>query len=197
MLWPFTRSSQNARNWCRRMAMNYEIVRLKPDTELKGFDCGNEDINNFLVEDSIDYQNGLLAVTYLAVADNRILSYFCLLNDKLAYLPGDDKTSWNRLNRKINNHKRLKSYPAVKIGRLGTQKDISGQGVGREIIDYVKFLFVRSNKTGCRFLTVDAHKDAIGFYLKCGFSFFTESDRDDETRLMYFDLKPFKDALAL
>lgn len=120
MLWPFTRSSQNARNWCRRMAMNYEIVRLKPDTELKGFDCGNEDINNFLVEDSIDYQNGLLAVTYLAVADNRILSYFCLLNDKLAYLPGDDKTSWNRLNRKINNHKRLKSYPAVKIGRLGT-----------------------------------------------------------------------------
>lgn len=39
--------------------------------------------------------------------------------------------------------------------------------------------------------------DAIGFYLKCGFSFFTENDRDDETRLMYFDLKPFKDALAL
>jgi len=178
------------------MAVDYEIIRLKNGIAAGDFDCGNEDINNFLVEDSIDYQEGLLAVTYLAVAKSKILCYFCLLNDKLAYLPGDDKKSWNKLNRKVSNHKRLKSYPAVKIGRLGTQKDIAGQGIGREIIDYIKFLFVRSNKTGCRFLTVDAHKDAIGFYLKCGFTFFTESDRDDDTRLMYFDLKPFKDALA-
>lgn len=85
----------------------------------------------------------------------------------------------------------------MKIGRLGTQKSLAGQGIGREIIDYIKFLFTKSNKTGCRFITVDAHKDAVGFYLKCGFTFFTEADRDDDTRLMYFDLKPFKDAMML
>lgn len=177
--------------------MDFEIKRLSNDSVIDGFDCGNEDINRFLDEDAMDYQDGLLAVTYLAIANNRVLSYFCLLNDKLAYLPGDDKKSWNKLNRKVNNHKRLKSYPAVKIGRLGTQKDISGQGLGREIIDFVKYSLAFNNKTGCRFLTVDAHKDAIGFYLKCGFTFFTETDRDDDTRLMYFDLKPFKDALML
>lgn len=56
-------------------------------------------------------------------------------------------------------------------------------------------LFVSNNRTGCRFITVDAHHDAVGFYEKCGFSFFTDTDVDDETRLMYFDLKPFKDMM--
>lgn len=178
--------------------VDFEIVRLKGKEQILPFDCGNQDINDFLTEDALDYQGGLMAVTYLAVNKERdvIYSYFCLLNDKLAYLPGDDKRAWNRLNRKVSNHKRMKSYPAVKIGRLGTQTKYSCQGIARDIIDYVKLLFVRNNKTGCRFLTVDAHKDAIGLYEKCGFSFFTENDKDDETRLMYFDLKQFSDALS-
>ena len=178
--------------------MDFDIIRLKEGLTLPPFDCGNADINDFLTDDALDYQDGLLAVTYLAVnkAHDEILSYFCLLNDKLAFLPGDDKKAWNRLNRKVSNHKRLKSYPAVKIGRLGTQKSLAGQGIGREILDYVKLLFAIGNKTGCRFLTVDAHRDALGFYLKCGFQYFTADDETDDTRLMYFDLKPFKDALS-
>ena len=67
--------------------------------------------------------------------------------------------------------------------------------MARELIDLVKLRFSDNNRTGCRFLTVDAHREAIGLYEKCGFSFFTEKDRDDETRLMYFDLKHFRDAM--
>ena len=48
----------------------------------------------------------------------------------------------------------------------------SSQGLARDIIDYIKVLFTNGNRTGCRFLTVDAHRDAIGFYEKCGFSYF-------------------------
>lgn len=175
----------------------YELKRLEAGSVIEGFDCGNEDINGFLAEDARDYQDGLMAVTYLAVGseDKDLVAYFCLLNDKLAYLPGDDKKVWNRLNRKVNNRKRMKSYPAVKIGRLGTSIKYARQGVARELIDLVKLRFAVNNRTGCRFLTVDAHRDAIGLYEKCGFSFFTESDRDEETRLMYFDLKLFSDAL--
>ena len=176
--------------------VEFDIIRLSPSAPTTPFDCGNQDINDFLAEDARDYQDGLLAVTYLVVNKTHqdILSYFCLLNDKLAYLPGDDKKGWNKLNRKVSNHKRMKSYPAVKIGRLGTQKALSGQGIARDVIDYIKLLFTQGNRTGCRFLTVDAHHDAVGFYEKCGFSYFTEKDADDDTRLMYFDLKPFRDA---
>lgn len=177
--------------------IDFEIKRLTPECEISHFDCGNSDINEFLTDDSLDYQEGLLAVTYLALERETgdLVAYFCLLNDKLAYLPGDDKSAWNRLNRKVNNHKRMKSYPAVKIGRLGTSLKFARQGVAREIIDLIKVKLTHNNLTGCRFLTVDAHRDAIGLYEKCGFSFFTENDKEEDTRLMYFDLKPFSDAM--
>ena len=56
--------------------------------------------------------------------------------------------------------------------------------------------FAFGNRSGCRFLTVDAYADAVSFYEnKVGFKFFTETDINDDTRLLYFDLKPFKDAL--
>ena len=176
----------------------FKVIRLPEDYKVPPFDCGNPDINDFLIDDAHDYQEGLLAVTYIVVDpnDNKLLSYFCLLNDKLAYMPGVDKAAWNRLNRKVANRKRMKSYPAVKIGRLGTDKQCSGQGIGTEVLGFIKLLFAIGNKTGCRFLTVDAHRDALGFYLKCGFQYFTAADETDDTRLMYFDLKPFKDALS-
>ncbi|MBR2771102.1 MAG: GNAT family N-acetyltransferase [Bacteroidales bacterium] len=51
-----------------------------------------------------------------------------------------------------------------------------------------KRFFVVDNKTGCRFLTVDAYADAVPFYLKNGFVPLNEDDKDDDTRLLYFDL---------
>jgi hypothetical protein len=50
------------------------------------------------------------------------------------------------------------------------------------------------NRTGCWFITVVAYAKATGFYIKNNFDFFTEKDRKDATRLMFFELKPFKDA---
>lgn len=175
----------------------YEIKKLEAVSEIDGFDCGNADINGFLAEDAKNYQEELMAVTYLAIENEgkELIAYFCLLNDKLAHLPGDDRRGWNRLNRKVNNQKRMKSYPAVKIGRLGTSIKFARQGIARELIDLVKFRFAVNNRTGCRFLTVDAHRESIGLYERCGFTFFTDADTDDETRLMYFDLKPFADML--
>ena len=40
-------------------------------------------------------------------------------------------------------------------------------------------------------MTVDALNTATGFYERNDFRFFTEQDKDDDTRLMYFDLKDF------
>ena len=65
--------------------------------------------------------------------------------------------------------------------------------MGTEILDAVKASFTTANKTGCRFVTVDAYNNpgTIGFYQKNGFNFLTEKDLKDDTRLMYFDLKRF------
>lgn len=82
----------------------------------------------------------------------------------------------------------MKSYPAVKICRLGTELSVRGLGIGTSLLNMIKSLFLEDNKTGCRFVTVDAYASAIPFYLKNGFAPLTTDDANEHTRLLYFDL---------
>ena len=90
-----------------------------------------------------------------------------------------------------------KDYPTVKIGRLGVSKlyQHTGDSWGTKIIDYIKHWMVSENKTGCRFITVDAYCSAVPFYLKNGFMFMGTDERlryesgTAATVAMYYDLK--------
>jgi GNAT superfamily N-acetyltransferase len=99
--------------------------------------------------------------------------------------------------------KSLKDYPAVLIGRLGVSKDFRSKHIGSDVLEYIKFWFIQpDNKTGCRFVIVDAYNEAetLAFYERNGFSpvFSTNeqekayrhinSDTQLSTRLMYYDL---------
>lgn len=64
-------------------------------------------------------------------------------------------------------------------------------GVGSQILDFVKALFTTNNRTGCRFITVDAYRAALHFYEQNGFKYLTDDDQFEDTRLMYYDLKKF------
>lgn len=135
-----------------------------------------------------------MAVTYLLedIVDNATVAYFSVLADKISFNP-DETGIWNKLNRKIPNPKRRRNYPAIKIGRLAVNEKYAGEGVGRFLLDSIKYAVTSVRRLGCRFLTVDALSSATVFYKKNGFQFFTELDKDDETRLMFYDLKNFFD----
>ena len=173
-----------------------EVHQLTAETPLLPFHCADKDLNEFLVQDAKHYLNDMMAVTYVYVdpVKQQIAAYFSLLNDKVAYDP-QSKGIWNRINRHIHNNKRRKSYPSVKIGRLAVAEEYAKCGLGSRIIEYIKLWYSTSNRAGCRFITVDAYSSAIDFYRKNDFEFFTTLDTFDSTRLMYFDLKPFKDSL--
>lgn len=175
---------------------DFDFAPLTGDTDIMPFSCKDEDLNEFLLVDAKNYLKELMAVTYLFTDtdSHKTVAYFSVLNDKVSYIP-DERSFWNRLNRRINNRKRRKSYPSVKIGRLAVAKDYEGNDYGSEMLNFIKYAFTHGNRTGCRFITVDAYAESVGFYQKNGFSFFTDEDVNDRTRLMYFDLKPFKDAL--
>ena len=168
-------------------------IQLSSDTAIKPFKCAEEALNNFLFEDAKHFQKELMAVTYL-IEDHELdftVAYFSLLADKITFNP-EEKTSWNKLNRKIPNSKRRKSYPALKIGRLAVNEEYAGSGIGTFILDSIKYAFTTVKRLGCRFITVDALNSATSLYEKNGFKFFTELDKDDETRLMFYDLKSFE-----
>ncbi|MDR2622171.1 MAG: hypothetical protein LBC48_06270 [Dysgonamonadaceae bacterium] len=98
-----------------------KIIRLEEDTALSSFECGDIDLNDFILNDAKNYLKSMLAVTYLLKADDEIVAYFCLSYDGLTrstILSEEEKTLWNRVGRKIPNSKRRRTYPAVKIGRL-------------------------------------------------------------------------------
>ena len=94
-----------------------EFRPLTADTMLLPFRCVDDDLNSFLFEDAKNYLNDMMAVTYLFIdkEHQQTAAYFSLLNDKVAYDP-QSKGIWNRINRRIHNNKRRRSYPSVKIG---------------------------------------------------------------------------------
>ena len=108
----------------------FTFRQIETDTEIMSFDCGDDDLNDFLVSDAKNYLRAMMALTYL-LEDNdesKTVAYYSLLNDKIVFDP-DDKHFWNKLNRKISNKKRRKEYPAVKIGRLAVSKDYAGNQI--------------------------------------------------------------------
>ncbi|MCX6317583.1 MAG: GNAT family N-acetyltransferase [Bacteroidetes bacterium] len=84
--------------------------------------------------------------------------------------------------------KQYKSYPAVKIGRLGVHTDFQSTGFGGQLLNYIKGMFIYNNRTGCQYITVDAYSRSLRFYEKNGFRYFTDSDSQSDTRQMYFSL---------
>ena len=165
-----------------------QIDLLNADTIILPFDCGEPEINNFLLKDAKNYTAAHLAATYIIRKDNYTLAYFSLLNDKITFNDAD-KNVWNKLSRKINNQKRRKSYPAIKIGMLGVHKNHRRDGYGTDILDFIEAIYLsEGQRSGCRFITVDAYSEILEFYERNGFRYMTEKDKDNRTRAMYYDL---------
>lgn len=180
------------------MIENFPLRRIAPDSKLKPFDCGNDnednrDLNDFFANDALNFTKELLTVTYTFEDEHKTVAFFSVLNDKIINKDGLGDIISNALTRKIPNDKRRPNYPSVMVGRLGVHKTLQSQGLGGDILDFIKGLFTDNNKTGCRFITVNAYnkKRVLNFYNKNGFKFLTQTDKSENTRLMYFDLKTF------
>ena len=171
-------------------------VRLSPEKDILPFDCGDADLNEFLSVDAKNYLQELLAVTYIIESQEDIVAFFSVLNDKILYEQVNKNNLWNKIRKNIPHAKHYKSYPAVKLGRLAVNLPYQQKHLGTVLLDYIKVFFIEGNKTGCRFITVDAYRQSLAFYEKNGFKYLTEEDKDADTRLMYYDLATLKQLLS-
>ena len=174
------------------------------------FDCDNQDLNDFFSNDSINYSSELLGKSYCFTLDDNpeiIVCAFTISNDsiKTTNLPNARK---KKVIKDIPRQKQMRSYPAVLIGRLGVHKDfrnIEGEElrVGDQLMNFIKSWFVEgANKTGCRFIVVDAYNTPkpLRYYRSNGFvELFSSEEQEREftglpenqqlvTRLLFFDL---------
>ncbi len=168
---------------------NSRLIRLEAGKVILPFDCGDADLNEFLHNDSKNYLNQLLAVTYLLETEEETVAFYSVSNDKISVQDFDNPNQWKRrVRRFLPQGKALRSYPAVKIGRLGVSETYKNKGIGRALLDYIKILFIDNNRTGCKYITVDAYAQSLSFYEKNGFDYMTTSDVGKDTRAMYFPL---------
>lgn len=171
-------------------------IRLTETYSIPLFDCNNSDLNDFLFNDALDHNATLLAVTYLVQNNqNKLIGFFCVFNDNINVDNLENKKQFAKIF--PYKKRKYKTYPAVKIGIFGIDKNFQKNGWGTKILDFIKLWFITNNKTGCRFITVDAYNnpDTLRFYQKNNFRFFTDNDQNNKTRSMYFDLVSIIDIL--
>lgn len=190
---------------CTLRVYNQEVVN-----SCQSFDCDNKDLNDFFSNDALNYSAELLGKSYCFTLDEDsriIVCAFTISNDsiKTLNLPNSRK---KKVVKDVPRPKQMRSYPAVLIGRLGVHKDFRNieneeQRIGDQLMDFIKSWFVDgANKTGCRFIVVDAYNDLrpLRYYRTNGFiELFSTEEQEKEftgisedqilqTRLLFFDL---------
>lgn len=148
-----------------RNSFELESFKLAPVFDFSIFTgvsvfAGDDDIDDFILHDAEHHFKHRMAVTYILTTppDPQILAFATLQNDAIKFSGGYDNFPY-------------RSYPAVKIGRLGVLQSYQGQGIGSLLIKMIAEFMCQENRTGCRFITLDAYNTdkTIRFYQKNAF----------------------------
>ena len=131
---------------------------IKEDKEILSsieFDCGDEDLNEFLLEDSFSNIENSLSKIYHCLYDGFVVAFFSLSADSI------------KINKKLEINYPM--YPAIKIGRLAVHKDFQGMHIGSILIDWIAgFCLELRSDAGIRFISIDAYNQekTKSFYTK-------------------------------
>ena len=159
---------------------NYYFETLSEDHDLSDFDCGDEDLNDFLKNDALNLQNSNLNVTKLVMCDGKIIGFVSLLTDALILKKINDENLKVKIKGKLGVKSKNTNVPAVKIGRFALDKKFSGKGLGSHILRNIlhNLKFIAENNIGFKFIVVEGYAKAFNFYvLKNGFE---NLKKDDE-----------------
>lgn len=85
-----------------QIAQYYQIRRLGKGESVFSFNCGDEDLNDFILNESIQYRQTRLAVTYIIEVKNtnNTIGFFSLPNDRISISDFENKTEFNRFRKK-------------------------------------------------------------------------------------------------
>lgn len=169
-----------------RNCYKFDTFLLAPVTDFSIFAgvsefSGDKDIDEFLTEDAKRHFIEHMAVTYSLTdtESNIIYAFATLQNDAVRFVHGYAGFPY-------------RSFPAVKIGRLGVNKYYQHNGAGSLLIYMIVNMMLINNRTGCRFITLDSYNkpNVIAFYESNGFIKLLPDDKNSGrvTIPMYLDM---------
>jgi len=168
------------------LTKNCTLLTVSEKQCISDFDCGDDELSDFFNNKSFQFKQELLAMTCFFRYDEneKIVCAFSLSPNALKAkdLPNSRQKKVRQL---IPREKNLHSYPAFLVGRFGVAKEFKGQGIGTQLMDYIKAYCLEHYPDFCRFLVVDAYNSpqVLGFYLKNAFS--TVFSTEEQERKTY------------
>lgn len=156
-----------------------EPTPLLLDADFSDFDCDDSDLNDFVKNDALKYQNQKIAQTTCLIYEGEIVSFYTLVCDSLR-LTKKEKSKlfpWGK--------RGYDDYPALKIARMASKKKYQHMGLGSFMLRVILGMACDLNQKGiaCRFITVDAYSKVKDFYLKNGFVPNLSDEQKNEKRI--------------
>ncbi len=104
-----------------------QVIPLTGNPERQGFDCGRQELNDWLRQVARQHQDKGLSKTFVAIAEempDRICGYYALTLAELEnrHLP----QAWRK--------KLPRRIPGVRLGRLAVDRQYQGKGLGKLLL---------------------------------------------------------------
>jgi GNAT superfamily N-acetyltransferase len=161
-----------------------ELRLIEQGDRLTGLSTGHADfqpLKTFIQSKAKSFHQQNLARTYGLFEGPKIVGYLTLVCGEVdANGAGQAAPGF-----------RYSHYPAIKIARLLIDARLRGQNWGAQLVDFAVGTAkdIICPAVGCRFVVVDAKKQSIGFYERCGFTLLdTDENRSRESPVMFLDL---------
>lgn len=150
----------------------------------------DEDVQTFLHEKAIDFEEKHQTATFLSINDEKLKSgelqidgYFSLAIKVFEF---SDEIS-NR-KKKLLSGKSDKQVPAFLIGQLA-RNDCAPKGTGKELLNLaIQYIKNAQNYVGGCLTYLDCKDNMIPYYEKYGFSFIQKSSNEDNLNQMYITI---------
>lgn len=133
------------------------IERLRREHVLDGFDCGNEELNDFLKRRAWNNQQANSAQTYVLSCDLEISGYYSLAAGAVTHAEATE-----RVKKGLARH----PIPVILLARLAVDRTLQGRGVGPALLkDALLRTASAADTIGARAVLVHAKDDkAKRFY---------------------------------
>jgi GNAT superfamily N-acetyltransferase len=132
------------------------IEKLGREHVLSAFDCGQPDLNAWLIKFALQNQSASSAQTYVGSVNNTVVGYYSLAVGQVEYTDAPE-----RLRKGLARH----PVPIMLLARLAVHKEWQGKGVGRALLRDAIFRTVQASEiAGIRALVVHAKDDAAKRY---------------------------------
>lgn len=153
------------------------VKKLDDNIDLSQFKCGSREIQDFLTEYAMIFQNKSLGISYIVYSNSKMVGFFTISMDSLRIrkIKTEDRIGYDNID----------YYPSIKIGQLCVDIDCEKQRIGQFMLNVICGIGMEfSEKIGCRFLSVNTIPTAQTWYEQRGFT--PLKDQKGRKKLSYY-----------